>query len=277
MAPLHYRSPESPDEWLDVDVALEPDEGWRHRSGNVPVHLPAVLGAGKPLAAGPGFGIRWTPGSLRARLLNGEEVELALPQPAAGSAVAGRTDSVLYQDLYPGIDLWIEVRPGALLLTTLLKSFPFDVDPREIEALVLDAGLEVEPQLLQAMEQGMAEGGELADLPLHFGTAEDEFVITLASPGGARRPEPDPSRPARSPDSSPPAGSSISWTSILKPSRAGNRRAGLRPAAPPSPRCSASKVKRSSTPSIDCAAPTPGRMPSPYATSPAPIESESGG
>lgn len=192
--PVHYRSPDRPGEWLDVDTTLEPANGWINQSTNIPVRLPPELGAGEPIAMGPELGIRWTPGPLRALLFSGEEVELAMPQPSPGTLVEGRADAVLYADLYPGIDLQVEVGSGTLLLTTLLKSFAFDVERREIEAFILDAGFETEPHLLQAMEERLAAGPDEGAFPVHFGTAEDEYVITLASrPGGAMLPgDPDP-------------------------------------------------------------------------------------
>ncbi len=194
-APIHFQSPDGSGEWLDVNTVLEPvagqaAPGWANHSSNIPVHLPEVLGEGEPIAFGPDLGIRWMPGLLRVRLFSGEELELAPPQPSSGSPVEGRDDAVLYADLFPGFDLRVELGSGGLLLTTLLKEFPYDVERREIEALILDAGIEVEPHLLQAMEDHLAAGPD-SDAPLHFGSGDDEYVITLGESPGAAMPDPD--------------------------------------------------------------------------------------
>lgn len=187
LEPLHYLPPGAPpvgEMHLDIDPSLIEEEGWRNDTNSFPSRLPEMLGDGAAIELGPELGIRWQPGPLFARTTDGEDVELGLPAPSWGVLSENLDNAVIYTDLYPGLDLQVEVRPGSLALVTRFREWLFELAPEQIDFLYIEAPLEVEPALLEAVDQRAAAGEAFEEIPLYFGGGEDEYVITLAGHPG---------------------------------------------------------------------------------------------
>ncbi|MCB1033783.1 MAG: hypothetical protein KDD47_08120, partial [Acidobacteria bacterium] len=134
LEPLHYQPPGG-EGYLVIDPSLVEEAGWRNETNSFPVHLPEMLGDGSAIELGPELGLRWVPGSLMARTTTGLDVELTPPAPAWGGLSDDVANSVLYTDLYPGLDLLAEVRRGSLNLTLVFREWLFEMAPEQIDFL----------------------------------------------------------------------------------------------------------------------------------------------
>ncbi|MEM9293251.1 MAG: hypothetical protein AAGD01_16330 [Acidobacteriota bacterium] len=186
MGPLHYRDSAS-GELLDIDPTLVAEEGWRNETNAVPVRLPLVLGDGSWLALGPasdadpaaGPGVRWRPGPLTVRLASGLELEVASPAVALGAEAEDVPNSVLYADLYPGFDLRAEVLFGALQLELIQREWLLPFAPEQVELLFVEAEMDIAPELLEAVDERVAAGEPVEQVPLYFGRSGEEWVIEM--------------------------------------------------------------------------------------------------
>ncbi len=187
LEPLHYLDPEHPEEvgsYLDIDPTLIQEEGWRNEANSFPSHLPEMLGDGGAIELGPELGIRWQPRALVARTTSGVDVELGSVAPSWGERSEEIANAVVYRDLFPGLDLMVEVRRGSLNLTTLFREWLFEIAPEQIEFLYIEASLEVDPSLFQAVEERANAGEPFEEIPLYFGRGEDDYVIGLFGHSG---------------------------------------------------------------------------------------------
>ncbi|MEM7425150.1 MAG: hypothetical protein AAF441_03590 [Pseudomonadota bacterium] len=187
--PVHYRTEEGT--FDEIDTTLEADgDGWISMRNTIPLRLPRTLGGGSAVAAGPGLAIGWAPGALKIRTHSGELIEAAEAQLSDGEAVVGRPDAVLYRDVYPGIDLTISVAPGEIILAARLKDYSFEVPSDRVSSMVIEATVEAPSHLLTSTEIVGAEREHLGGVPLHFGGAEDEYVIFVGTETGTAGAEP---------------------------------------------------------------------------------------
>ncbi|MCH9648288.1 MAG: hypothetical protein K0U98_08620 [Deltaproteobacteria bacterium] len=178
LEPLHYR-PSGQEVYLEIDPTLVEEEGWRNETNSFPSFLPPMLGDGAAIELGPELGIRWLPGALFARTTFGEDIELALAAPSWGVLSETLDNAVVYPDLYPGLDVIAEIRPGALNIKVLFREWLFEVAPEQVQFLFTEAQLEPDASLLEAVEARANAGEEFAAIPLYFGRAEEEYVIGM--------------------------------------------------------------------------------------------------
>ncbi|MEM9293250.1 MAG: hypothetical protein AAGD01_16325 [Acidobacteriota bacterium] len=190
---LHYQDPAS-GELLDIDPTLVEGEGWRNDTNALPVRLPTVLGDGEFLQLGPDIegnpGVRWRPGPLVARLISGTEVTVGQAAPAIGALDDNLPNSVLYPDLYPGIDLRAEVRLGALDLFLVVREWILPFEPEQVDGVFVEAEIDTASELLGAIDERVAEGDSVEELPLYFGRGgEDPHVVDMMYDPGFSEPQ----------------------------------------------------------------------------------------
>ncbi|MCB1056286.1 MAG: hypothetical protein KDD11_12365 [Acidobacteria bacterium] len=186
--PLHYR-PEGASLFEDIDPTLVADDGWVNTTNSFPVRLPASLGEDSAIELGRDFGVRWRPGVLFARLLSGIDVPVAHPVAVEGTPSEDVPDAVVYRDVYPGISLQARVRRGGLELTTLIDAWTLPFAPEQIDYLFIEADLEIDPGLLEAVGERLGQGETADEVPLYLGRADDEWVISVEGDPGIPEPQ----------------------------------------------------------------------------------------
>ncbi|MEM7051833.1 MAG: hypothetical protein AAF604_19360 [Acidobacteriota bacterium] len=179
LEPLHYR-PAGGEEMIEIDPGLQAGEGWVNTTNSFATRLPATLGDGAFVELGDGE-LRWRPGVLRAHTLTGEEIAVAEAAPAWGQRWDAVENGVVYPDLYPGIDLQAELRPGSLAITLTFREWHFELAPEQIERFSVEADLEVAGHWLEAFDERLAAGETIAEVPLVFGRSDDDWVIAMVS------------------------------------------------------------------------------------------------
>lgn len=186
--PLHYGSPGS-EEMLDIDPSLIEDGGWHNDTNSFPTELPEALGDGSAVRLGQDLGVAWRPGRLWVRLISGREVEVADPSVVFGVVDEEVPNAILYRDLYPGLDLRLEVRPGALFLEMEMHEWLVGFEPEQVDGFFVDGELELAPELLEVVEERGSEGEPLEEIPLYLGRSGDSFVLTVVSDPGVPEPQ----------------------------------------------------------------------------------------
>ncbi|MDY7096103.1 MAG: hypothetical protein SX243_24275, partial [Acidobacteriota bacterium] len=183
LEPLHYGDPGS-GELLEIDPTLTFEDGWSNETNSFPTFLPPLLGDGSALRLGPELAVTWRPGRLSARLINGLELELDDPALSWGQPSEERSNAVVYRDLYPGLDLLVAVRRGAVDLELVLRDWLLPVEPEQVAQLFVEAEVEIPAELLERVEERAQFGEPLEEIPLYLGRAGDEHVIAvMADPG----------------------------------------------------------------------------------------------
>ncbi|MCH9648289.1 MAG: hypothetical protein K0U98_08625 [Deltaproteobacteria bacterium] len=178
LEPLHYR-PSGGEAFLNINPTLVEEEGWHNETNSFPSRLPEMLGEGAALELGPDYGIRWRPGALVARTTSGQDIELGLAAPSWGTRSEELENTVIYPDLYPGLDLALEVRRGSLNVKTLFRDWLFELAPEQIDFLYIEAQMESDASLLEAVEERSNEGEAFEEIPLYFGRSTEDYVIGL--------------------------------------------------------------------------------------------------